>query len=266
MTTLKNLISLKNRTALVTGASGNLGLVISETLAELGCNLILTDISSQNLRKIKDRLTKKYKINIYIKSCNIEKNKDKVILFNWLLRKKINLNIIVNNAAFVSASNLSGWNEKFEGQSTETWRRALEVNVTFVFDLIKTVMPLIKDTKKVSIIKIASIYGVFAPDWSIYEGTNISNPAAYASSKAALIQLTRWLASTLAPSIRVNAISPGGIYRSQSKIFIEKYEKKTLLGRMARESDFKGVIAFLASDMSEYITGQNLIVDGGWSV
>lgn len=265
MTTLKKLISLENRTALVTGASGNLGSVISETLAELGCNLILTDISSANLENLKVSLTKKYNVDIYTKACDIEKNKDRIIFFKWLLRQNINLNIIVNNAAFVGASDLPGWNVKFEDQSLVTWRRSLEVNVTFVFDLIKTAMPLIKNIQNVSIINVASIYGVFAPDWSVYEGTNMGNPAAYASSKGALIQLTRWLSSTLAPSIRVNAISPGGIFRSQSKVFVKNYEKKTLLGRMARESDFKGVIAFLASDMSAYITGQNLIVDGGWS-
>jgi NAD(P)-dependent dehydrogenase (short-subunit alcohol dehydrogenase family) len=265
MTTLKKLMSLKNRTALVTGASGNLGSTISETLAELGCNLILTDISSENLKILKLKLNKKYNVNILIKPCNVEINNDRKIFFNWLLKRKIKLNIIVNNAAFVGASNLPGWNTKFEDQSVDTWRRAFEVNVTFVFDLIQTVMPLLRNTQKVSIINIASIYGLFSPDWSIYEGTDISNPAAYASSKGALIQLTRWLSSTLAPSIRVNAISPGGIYRSQPKIFVENYRKKTLLGRMANESDFKGVIAFLASDLSEYITGQNLIVDGGWS-
>jgi len=92
----------------------------------------------------------------------------------------------------------------------------------------------------------------------------MANPAAYAASKGGLLQLTRWLATTLAPKIRVNAISPGGIARNQPSSFVERYEARTPLGRMATEDDFRGAIAYLASDMSAYVTGQNLRVDGGW--
>ena len=94
----------------------------------------------------------------------------------------------------------------------------------------------------------------------------MSNPAAYAASKGGLIQLTRWLASTLAPDIRVNSISPGGIFRNQPEEFVERYKNKVLLQRMGTEEDFIGIIGFLASDASSYVTGQNLIVDGGWQL
>lgn len=94
----------------------------------------------------------------------------------------------------------------------------------------------------------------------------MSNPAAYSASKGGLIQFTRWLATTIAPDIRVNAISPGGIFRNQPEVFVKRYEAKTPLGRMATEDDFRGVVAFLASDMSRYVTGQNLVMDGGWGV
>jgi NAD(P)-dependent dehydrogenase (short-subunit alcohol dehydrogenase family) len=93
----------------------------------------------------------------------------------------------------------------------------------------------------------------------------MGNPAAYAASKGGLIQLTRWLATTIAPDVRVNVISPGGVYRNQPKKFVKRYVAKTPLGRMAIEEDFKGVIAYLASDLSAYVTGQNIIVDGGWT-
>ena len=93
----------------------------------------------------------------------------------------------------------------------------------------------------------------------------MGNPAAYAATKGGLLQLTRWLATTLAPDVRVNAVSPGGILRNQPKVFIRRYEKRTPLQRMAVEDDFKGVTAFLASDLSEYATGQNIIIDGGWT-
>jgi NAD(P)-dependent dehydrogenase (short-subunit alcohol dehydrogenase family) len=99
----------------------------------------------------------------------------------------------------------------------------------------------------------------------LYEGTKMGNPAAYAASKGGLLQLTRWLATVLAPKIRVNALTPGGVWREQPEAFHERYRLRTPLGRMAAESDFKGAAAYLASDMSEYVTGQNLIVDGGWT-
>ena len=116
------------------------------------------------------------------------------------------------------------------------------------------------------IINISSIYGLFGPDWRLYEDTNMGNPAAYATSKSGLIGLTRWLATTVSPDIRVNAIAPGGVLRDQPEIFIDRYSKKTSLGRMANEDDFRGALSYLASDLSQYVTGQVLSVDGGWGI
>jgi len=93
----------------------------------------------------------------------------------------------------------------------------------------------------------------------------MGNPAAYSASKGGLIQLTRWLATTIAPDIRVNCISPGGVWRNQPDEFVKRYEAKTPLRRMATEEDLKGIIAYLASDLSTYVTGQNIVVDGGWT-
>ena len=103
-------------------------------------------------------------------------------------------------------------------------------------------------------------------DSSIYEGTNMHNPAAYGASKAGLIHLTKWLAATLGPEIRVNAISPGGIYRQQDEQFVRRYTHKTVLKRMATEEDIVPAMIFLASDNARYITGQNLVIDGGYSI
>ncbi len=100
----------------------------------------------------------------------------------------------------------------------------------------------------------------------MYDDTDMGNPAAYAVSKGGLIQLTRWLSTTLAPDIRVNSLSPGGVFRDQPNEFVQRYEAKTPLGRMAVEEDFKGTVTYLASDLSEYVTGQNILVDGGWTV
>ena len=117
-----------------------------------------------------------------------------------------------------------------------------------------------------SVINISSIYGLAGPDWRLYEGTDLGNPAAYAASKGGLIQATRWLATTLAPQVRVNAIAPGGVFRDTPEPFLSRYVARTPLARMAREEDFKGAVAYLASDLSAYMTGQCLTVDGGWTV
>jgi NAD(P)-dependent dehydrogenase (short-subunit alcohol dehydrogenase family) len=183
-----------------------------------------------------------------------------------ILKQNDRINILINNAAFVGTSGLDGWAVKFEEQTVETWRRALEVNITCAFDLSKELSPKIKESGNGIIVNISSIYGNLAPDYSLYNETEMGNPAAYSVSKGGLNQLTRWLATTLSPNIRVNTISPGGVFRNQPNKFVERYKNKTPLGRMATEEDFKGVIAYLTSDLSEYVTGQNIFVDGGWSV
>ena len=264
---INNLMNLEGRTALITGAAGYLGSNIAETLAELGASLILVDLPDADFSKVLNKLEKNYSTtNIEIKKCDLEDELSRKKLIDSLLTKSNDLNILVNNAAFAGSTNLKGWNTKFEEQSLESWRRAFEVNLTAVFHLTRDLTPLLKKSEHSSIINIASIYGINAPDYSLYEGTTMGNPSAYSASKGGLVQLTRWLASTLAPDIRVNAISPGGILRGQPEEFIKRYKDKTPLSRMGIEEDFKGITAFLASDLSSYVTGQNIIVDGGWSI
>ena len=151
-----------------------------------------------------------------------------------------------------------------KSKNLKKWKSSLEVNLICSFHLSQGLSQNLINSGKGSIINIASIYGVYRPVWSIYEGTKMGNSSAYASAKAGLIQLTKWLSSTLAPKVRVNCISPGGILRKQPKKFIFSYNKKTLLKRMAQEEDLMGIVAYLASDASSYVTGQNILVDGGW--
>ena len=186
-------------------------------------------------------------------------------MINDLTGQDEHLDILINNAAFVGTSDLKGWVTDFENQSVETWQRALEVNLTAAFDLSKGLAPKLKQNGHGSIINIASIYGLNGPDYSLYEGTDMGNPAAYAASKGGLLQLTRWLSTTLAPDVRVNSISPGGVFRNQPEEFVKRYKARTPLGRMASEEDIKGAMVYLASDLSMYMTGQNLVVDGGWT-
>jgi NAD(P)-dependent dehydrogenase (short-subunit alcohol dehydrogenase family) len=266
VTTLKELSNLRGRRALITGAAGNLGKIFTDTLGEMGCDLILVDLPGSNLEELSSAVSKRWGIKALANYCDLEVPNQRDELINWVIETEEPLHILVNNAAFVGTANLSGWSVPFEEQSIETWRRALEVNLTAIFHLCQGLTPLLKVVEGASIVNIASIYGAYGPDWNLYKDTNMSNPAAYGASKGGLIQLTRWLATTVAPEVRVNSISPGGIFRNQPESFVKRYIEKTPLTRMATDDDFRGVIAYLTSDMSKYVTGQNLIVDGGWGI
>lgn len=266
VTTIKQLMSLKGRRALITGAAGGLGRIMTDTLAELGADLVLIDRPGCDFQSPVETLSQRWGVKIQYRHCDLEQQGQRAELVNWLKDSGEGLNILINNAAFVGTSELQGWAVPFEEQTVETWRRALEVNLTAVFDLCQGLAPVLKAAEGANIINIGSIYGQYGPDWSLYEGTGMSNPAAYGASKGGLIQFTRWLATTIAPHVRVNAISPGGIFRNQPEEFVRRYEAKTPLGRMATEDDFRGAVAYLASDLSRYVAGQNLIVDGGWGV
>ena len=262
---LKDLMDMSGRTVLITGAAGALGCLISDTMAELGANLFLIDRPESDFDELKNILSHHGSCEIFYSTCDLEIQGDRDNLVNEIKSYTNHINVLINNAAYIGVSNLEDWNVPFEQQSVETWSRALEVNLTAPFDLSKQFSKLLRKSGNASIINVGSIYGLLGPNWDLYEGTTMGNPAAYAASKGGLIQLTRWLATSLAPDIRVNCVSPGGIFRNQPENFIERYKTMTPLGRMAQEEDFRGVFAYLASDLSKYVTGQNLVVDGGWT-
>jgi NAD(P)-dependent dehydrogenase (short-subunit alcohol dehydrogenase family) len=263
---IDSLISLNKKNAVITGGSGYIGREIADAYMEKGCRICLIDKNEQQLKMVKKSLEKKYKKEVLIFKVDIENEKE-LFKFSDYAKKKIGkINILINNAAFVGDTQLSGWVENFENQSIDVWERALRVNLGSAFKLVQILNNQFDKRNGASIINIGSIYGLVGPDWSLYEGTKMGNPAAYSVSKAGLLQLTRWLATTLGPEIRVNSISPGGLLRGQPKEFIAKYVKKTPLQRMGKEEDIKGAAIFLGSNMSNWITGQNIVVDGGYTI
>jgi NAD(P)-dependent dehydrogenase (short-subunit alcohol dehydrogenase family) len=259
-------LSFHGGRVLVTGAAGATGRRLAAGLAELDAELVLVDGPSadwQPLRQVLDPLAGQ---PVSFLTCDLEDQAERTRLIEAQLGEPQPLVALVNNAAFVGTSGLSGWAVPFSQQSVETFRRALEVNLTAVFHLCQGLAPaLARASGGGAIVNIGSIYGALGPDWRLYEGTEMSNPAGYAASKGGVIQLTRWLATTLAPAVRVNAVSPGGIRRGQVEEFVQRYEQRTPLGRMGNEDDIVGAVLYLAGRWARYTTGQHLMIDGGWS-
>jgi NAD(P)-dependent dehydrogenase (short-subunit alcohol dehydrogenase family) len=250
---------------LVTGALGHLGKSICESFLKKDYFVIAVDKEINENDKFVINLKKKYK-DIVFKKCNFESDLEINDLIIFLNKRLNSIDVVVNNASLTGDSLAKGWNVKFSSQSVDNFEKSLKVNLVSIFQLIKGIQLLLKKTRNGSVINITSIYSFLGPDKNLYKDTNIYNPAGYGSSKAGIAQLTRWLASELSPTIRVNSIAAGGIDRNQNKNFKKKYKNKTLLKRMAKENDIVNLIMFLASDQSAYITGQEIIIDGGLSI
>ncbi len=265
MKTLKELMNLNGRVALITGGGGHIGSAIGEALAELGAAVAVLD-RDESAQRVADHLRNAFNVETLPLQVDLANQAAVQAAPEQVLARFGRLDILVNCAAFVGTSALKGWVVPFEEQSPETWRAALEVNLTAAFVLTQACASVLKASGHGSVINVSSIYGVVGPDMRLYEGTAMGNPAAYAASKGGLLQLTRWLATTLAPEVRVNAISPGGVVRGQPEVFQQRYIQRTPLKRMATGEDIKGAAAYLASDLSAYVTGQNLMVDGGWTI
>lgn len=265
MRTLRELSSLSGRVACVTGGAGHIGSAMADALAELAASVVIVDLDAQRCATVCEHLEKTWSIDALALPTDIEDESALRTIVPAILRRFGRLDVLVNCAALVGTSGLEGWAVRFAEQSASTWRRALEVNLTAPFILAQACADALAASGHGSVINVLSIYGLVGPDFSLYEGTTVGNPAAYGASKGGLLQLTRYLATALAPNVRVNAITPGGVWRGQPEPFLSRYVARTPLGRMATEEDFKGAVAYLASDLSNYVTGLNLVVDGGWT-
>ena len=265
MKSIKELMDLTGRTALVTGGAGHIGQAFCDALAESGANVAVLDVDKGRVDETAARVAGQWSVKTMGMALDLADEKAVVATPGKVAAKLGGLDILVNCAAFVGTSRLTGWGVPFEEQSVGTWRAALETNLTAPFALIQAAAPWLRESGHGSIVNIGSTYGVVGPDMSLYDDTKMGNPAAYGASKGGLIQLTRYLSTVLAPEVRVNCICPGGVARGQDPKFVARYEARTPMGRMATEEDMKGALLYLASDLSAYVTGQNLLVDGGWT-
>ena len=265
MKSLQQLMDLSGRVAVVTGATGHIGRALCDGLAELGAGVAVVDLHSDVCRDFAATLHQSHGIEAFPLPVDLSAEETPQQIAQQVQGHYGQLDILVNCAAFVGTSNLEGWNTDFENQGIDAWRQAVDLNLTVPFLLTQACAPALRQSGSGAVVNIASIYGVVGPDLSLYAGTSMNNPAAYAASKGGLVQLTRWLSTVMAPDVRVNTVTPGGIARNQPEAFQQRYIDRTPLGRLGTEEEMKGAVAYLASDLSAYVTGQNLVVDGGWT-
>lgn len=251
--------SLDGKIALVTAGAGPLfGKSISEGLAEAGATLITASRSAERNTAFAAEMRKKG-YDAYGTTLDITDLASIEALRGYILERFGRIDILVNSALARIGGDL-------ETQTFEEWKYTAQGDMVGLFAICKTFLQPMLAQGKGTIINISSIYGVVAGDPSLYEGTEMQHPPSYDFVKAGMINFTRYLATTYGKrGIRANCISPGGFLDQQPDLFIQAYSKRVPIGRMLNNEDVKGAVVFLASDASEYVTGTNLMVDGGWT-
>ena len=244
------MLSIQNKVIVITGGNGLLGKSMVSILRNLGAVVISTDlcINPNDPNSIMMDITNEFSVRETVQ---------------YLVEKYERIDGWVNNAYPRSRD----WSRKFEDISIESWRQNVDMHLNGYFICCQVVLEEMKKQQKGSLINMSSIYGLLGPDFKIYEGTEMTMPAAYAAIKGGLNNLTRYLASYYGPyQIRVNTVSPGGIFSDQPQNFVEGYIQRVPLGRMAEAEDIVSAVFYLLSEQSKYVTGHNLVVDGGLSI
>jgi len=278
MKNIMNKFSLADRVAIVTGGTGLLGVEFCRTLAEAGARVVIADINADAVSQLATSMIQSG-YHVMGIATDITQPESVSNLLDETLSGFGRLDILVNSAALdpkfdppsldkmAKQGAVSG---AFEDYPLDAWKAALEVNLTGMFLCCQAaVKPMLAHGKKGSIINICSTYGLVGPDQRIYQrdGRQTSyKPVYYSVTKAGVLGLTRYLSAYYAGTeIRVNALTPGGVYNSHDETFLNAYSARTIMGRMANKDEMNGALLFLASDASSYMTGSNLVVDGGWT-
>jgi NAD(P)-dependent dehydrogenase (short-subunit alcohol dehydrogenase family) len=273
MTHILNKFDLHGQAALVTGGAGLLGIEFCRTLAEAGAQVIVADIQEAAAQKAAQELSSAgYDARAIRLDVTSEASTRGAVEF---ARQSFGrLDILVNSAALdpkFDPHNLEkvGAAGAFEDFPLEAWRQALEVNLTGMFLCCQAAAgPMLAQGRGV-IINLCSMYGLVGPDQRLYERPDQPpqfKPVYYSVTKAGVLGLTRYLATYYAgKNIRANALTPGGVFNAHDEVFMKAYAARSVLGRMARKDELNGALLFLASEASSYMTGANLVVDGGWT-
>lgn len=241
---------LENKVIIITGGSGLLGRNMVEQVKADGAICINADVESAN------------DIENGTVCCDVTDERSIAAAIKEVVATFGRIDGLVNNAY----PRTKDWGDQFENVKYDSWKVNVDLQMNSVFSLCQQTLAIMKEQRSGSIVNIASIYGEVGPDFTIYEGTDMTMPAAYSAIKGGIINFTRYLASYYGSyGVRVNCLSPGGIFDSQPKPFVINYEKKVPMRRMGTPADIAPPVAFLLSEEAAYITGQNLIVDGGWT-
>ena len=267
----KNIIDkfrLDKKVVILTGSAGRIGQRFAHILSDAGANVVLVDIEEKSNKKLENELKTKYHTKPSSFKIDITKKHDIIKLKKLILKKYKKVDILVNNAHSIPRIHPKR-DVPFENYPIELWDETISSNLRGVFLCSQEFGKTMLKQKKGVIINISSIYGLVGPDQRIYGKSRLNSPAFYSATKGALVNLTRYLAAYWhQKNIRVNTLTLGGVFDSKlhkDKNFEKNYSNKTMMGRMGKKEDFDGALLFLASDASGYVTGTNIVVDGGWT-
>lgn len=268
MDNYQQIFNMRGKTALVTGATGILGREFCRALAEFDADVIVADRDQSSCEQFAEELSQSFGIKAYAFAVDLAHEAD-IVRWAQAILESHQIDILINNAA----AKAEGFFSPLAEYASNTWNSVMAVNVNAPFLTMREIGTRMANRKSGSIINICSIYGVVGPDQRIYEGSfypdlggAINTPMVYSASKGALLAMTRYAATYWGESgVRVNAITPGGVASGQNNEFSRRYSEKVPLGRMAERSEMVGAVIYLSSDASSYVTGHNLIVDGGWT-
>lgn len=268
--TYRKLFDLTGKVALVTGGAGILGRHCCAALADFGAEVAVVDIAEAAAVELAGELSEAYGVRALGIGCDITRPEAVAAMVEQVEADLGPIAVLHNNAASKTSSP-DGFFAPLEDYALPIWRETMAVNIDAMFLVAQAVGGRMAARGRGSIIQTASIYGLLAPDQRIYEGSfyegrEINTPPVYTASKAAVIGLTRHLATYwAAKGVRVNSLTPGGVESGQNDTFKSRYSNRIPLGRMAQAEEVVMALVFLASDAASYVTGQNLVVDGGLS-
>lgn len=264
----RSLFNLDGKAALVTGGAGILGQRFCAGLADFGAKVAVVDLQEIAAIDVAAQLKAQYGVDSIGLACNVGDPAAVKSMVDEVEKRLGPVDILHNNAA-TKGSDLSRFFTAPEDFPLDVWREVMAVNLDGMFLVSQAVGCRMASRGRGSIIQTASIYGVLGPDARIYVGSEylghaINTPPVYSASKAGVIGLTRyWAAHWGSRGVRVNTLTPGGVESGQNAVFSQKYSSRVPLGRMAQADEMVGALVFLASDASTYITGQNIMIDGG---
>jgi NAD(P)-dependent dehydrogenase (short-subunit alcohol dehydrogenase family) len=259
---LSELFDLSGRGAVVTGGAGLYGRQIAEALAEAGARTFIASRQRETLEQTA-RGFRDDGLAVEARAVDQSDGASARALLEDVSEACGSVDVLVNNAVLRP---MKAWGDAGDADEMAAFDRSIRVNLTGVYRMTRLFGAHMAERGGGSIVNVSSIQGMVGPDFSLYEGLAMDAPPDYYVHKGGMMQLTRYAAARLGPSgVRVNAVSPDGLYAGQPDTFVERYQARTLLGRMAGEDDLKGAIAFLASDAAAYVTGANLPVDGGYT-